>query len=337
MAFNLRELPRTVVSSDMAGKSVLIYGASRTGKTSQACKFPKPLVLAFENGLRSIPGIAYAPMTKWSDFVSILKELSNPSNQDYVRENFETIVLDELSVACEMCSEYVCQTNGAESISKGNNGYGLWQELDSAFSKQIRILMNLPLTIIIIAHEGTRDFQNDKGETISKIYPAGAKRLVPMAVQLCDIIAYLEPQGLDENGNEIPSSAIMVQTKDVYAGSRFSHLAPGLKEFSAKNLTEAIREAVKLEEESSGVKSVSYEEQKARSTKREMTFDELRNEIGTIVSKLMDAGRGDEYTNIINTYFGRKDFKIQAIKKDEEAETRQAVECVLAELKNLNI
>ena len=56
MAFNLRELPRTVVSSDMAGKSVLIYGASRTGKTSQACKFPKPLVLAFENGLRSIPG-----------------------------------------------------------------------------------------------------------------------------------------------------------------------------------------------------------------------------------------------------------------------------------------
>lgn len=338
MAFNLRELPKTVVSSDMAGKSVLMFGSSRTGKTSQACKFPKPLVLAFENGLRNISGVTYVPMTKWSDFVSILKELSNPSNADYVKENFETIVLDELSVACEMCSEYVCQVNGAESIGKGNNGYGLWQELDATFGKQLRTLMNLPLTIIIIAHDGTRDFQNEKGETISKIYPAGQKRLVPMAVHACDVIAYLKPNGLDASGKEIPSSAIMVQTNEVYAGSRFTYLTPYLKEFSAANLTAAIREAVKMEEENSGIKAVSYEEQKAvtQAAIRQLSFAQMKSEIGEIAMKLHENGRMNEYSAIVDNYLG-KGFSISSIPEDREAELRQGVECVYAELKNLNV
>lgn len=322
-------IKKSVVSNSMKGKSILLFGQSRTGKTSQAAKFPKPLIFAFENGLRSLNNVDYVPITRWSDFVSYLKDISNPKEQPAYLEEFETLVIDELSVACDMCSEYVCAKYGVDSISEGRKGYGLWKELDDEFSKQIRILMNLPFTIVIIGHDGEREFPNptpnDKdGAKITKIYPAGIKRLVPFAVHQCDVIAYLKPNGLDANGREIPSSAIMAQTNDVYAGSRFTHLQPFIKVFSAEALTTAIKEAV--EKEDGG--TVTYEEQKKADEVAPLkNYDQLMMQIKEMAMKFKTADRMNEYVEVAEEYMG----KGKGV-KDATPEQTQLLELILLDL-----
>ena len=41
-------LQPSTISRDLSGKSFLIYGTRKSGKTSNAVKFPKPLVMGFE-------------------------------------------------------------------------------------------------------------------------------------------------------------------------------------------------------------------------------------------------------------------------------------------------
>ena len=57
------------VIKGMKGKSVLIYGANRTGKTSNLVKAPKPLVCCFENGLNAIDSIKNIKVKKWNDWI----------------------------------------------------------------------------------------------------------------------------------------------------------------------------------------------------------------------------------------------------------------------------
>jgi hypothetical protein len=44
------------VSRDLRGYSVMLYGTPKSGKTYNATRFPKHLLLAFEKGYNAIPG-----------------------------------------------------------------------------------------------------------------------------------------------------------------------------------------------------------------------------------------------------------------------------------------
>ena len=47
---NIFDVKPHEVSRDLRGYTVVLYGAPKTGKTTTAAKFPKPLLLAFEAG-----------------------------------------------------------------------------------------------------------------------------------------------------------------------------------------------------------------------------------------------------------------------------------------------
>lgn len=52
MGIDLLSLQPTVISRDLRGKYVLLYGKAKSGKTTAATQFPKSLLLAFEKGLK---------------------------------------------------------------------------------------------------------------------------------------------------------------------------------------------------------------------------------------------------------------------------------------------
>ena len=60
---------------------------------------------------------------------------------------------------------------------------------------------------------------------------------------LCDFCFYLKPNGIDENGDTIPSTAICKQTKNVFARSRYA-IQTFVEPFTAKNLKDAIVKAI---------------------------------------------------------------------------------------------
>lgn len=68
----------------------------KTGKTTTAAKFPKPLLLAFETGYLTIPGVMALPINKWSEFKQALKQLKD----EKAHEMYENIIVDTVNDIC---------------------------------------------------------------------------------------------------------------------------------------------------------------------------------------------------------------------------------------------
>ncbi|MDD4358882.1 MAG: ATP-binding protein [Candidatus Pacebacteria bacterium] len=327
MAYDIFNPQVSKVSRGLEGKTFLIYGTNSVGKTKQATRFPKPFYLAFERGINAISGVPFAPIQKWSDFIQINKQLTNPLKQDDIKNMYNTIIFDTVDAAAIMCQQYVCTKFDAESIASGNKGYGLWSEYATEFWTQINLLTSCGFTVYFIAHQGTREFADAKGETYEKIYPKGDKRSIDPIADLCDVVGFAQENGLDENGKEIKSSLYLVQTKEYFARSRFDYMVPFIKEFTAENLEKALADAVAEEEKHKAGSTVNYEEFKESQETKRLTFEELMEQIGSIAQgistneKLNDNEReelANEYIEIVENYLGAGKKVSEANKKQTE-------------------
>lgn len=324
----LKKPKKSVVSYDLNGKSMLLYGTNSTGKTFQATHFPKPVVFAAEYGLNGLNDIPYYPINKWGDYVSLIRDFQR--NLEEAKEEYQTIIVDEVSVLDDLCKRYICETYGVNQIKDGNNGYGLWQEYRGEWKKARVDLMNMGFATIFIAHEGTRDFQNEDGSTYSKIYPGGGDKVnMSDLCDACDIIAYARVNNPDENGNEVKSSLYLKGSRKFHARSRFPAMTPYLKEFTADNLQKAIHDAIEADEEINGYKAVSYTEQQKNKEVQSRSYDELFEAIKKIAVKMNEKNMVAKYKEVVEKYLGAG----RGVQDTTPAQT-QALELILDELKD---
>ena len=318
------------VTKGVEGKTILVYGTNRTGKTKVATSFEKPYYLPFENGLGGVSGVPTLPIQKWADFLKINKQLTNSKTLTKAREAYQTLIFDGVESSAMMCQDFICQKHDADSIKSGNEGYGLWSEYETEFKRQLDLLTGVGYTVIFISHEGSRKYLDDAGEEYSKIYPKGDKRSIDPICDLCDIIAYARVNNKDEDGNEVKSSLFLTNTNYYHAGSRFDYLPPFLKEFSAKNLEDAICSAVEKQEEMEKGGTATLAEIKLETAVEVMSFEDLKANIEKIVIGLHKAGRLQEYTDIKNEYLGA-DMGV----KDATKKQYQSLEMIYNDIKEL--
>lgn len=317
------------VSYDLDGKSMLLYGTNSTGKTFQAARFPKPVVFAAEYGLGGLDDVPYYPINKWGDYTNLIKSFQK--NLEEAKQIYQTIIVDEVSVLDSLCERFICEKFDVDEIKQGNGGYGLWKEYRGEWKRARAALMNLGFATIFIAHEGTRDFQDEDGNTYSKIYPGGGDKMnMSDLCDACDIIAYARLNNPDENGNEAKSSLYLKGSRKFHARSRFPAMAPYLEEFTAENLQKAIREAIATDATVKGYKPVSYKEQQAAAAVEKPGYEDLFNEIKDIAMKMAEAGKGAQYKEVVEKHLG-KDKGVQ----DTTPKQTQLLEMILEDLKDL--
>lgn len=333
----------SVVSRDLSGKSILIYGQNRVGKTRNLCKLPKPVVLAFEAGLNAIAGVPFFSMQDWKSYIQFVKQITDPKNLERAKSMYQTIILDEISAMGNLCAQYVCTKFGVQSLGENKrspdgrvdftfNGY---KELDNENQRWMRKLMAAGFTVAYIGHEGTRDFKDTNGDDYTKIVPKGDKRIVDAICDAVDIIAYAMPNGLDKDGNEVKSSLFLANTPRFLAGSRFDYMPPFLMEFTAEGLISAVEQAVIEQERAEGIRAVSYEEQEATKTVAQgPDYNELRTQIEHYAKMLYNEQTGMDpcYIAIVEEHLG----KGGSVKESTPAQTQQ-LEMILYDLKRLEI
>ena len=113
------------ISRDLKGKYMLIYGASKIGKTSFAVQAPRTLTCAFELGLNALSGQRYVPLPTWSDFKKVVSQLRKPQ----AKEMYDTIVIDTATWAYGLCEKYICQREGTEDLRSIPWGKNPWPPL----------------------------------------------------------------------------------------------------------------------------------------------------------------------------------------------------------------
>jgi hypothetical protein len=174
----------------------------------------------------------------------------------------------------------------------------------------VNTLLSCNYTVVFIGHEQEKD---------GKMYPKGDKRSVDPVKDFVDYVIYLRSNGVDDEGRVIPSSAYLAETDQFFARSRFDTTPTYLPVWSAEALEEAVNIGIEGKERESGVKAVSYEEQKAQNTSVSYDYDEVMDLLQEVGQKFAKAGKMDELTEIVEETLGRGKKVSECTKKQLDA------------------
>lgn len=298
----------TVISRDLKGKYLLLYGKPKTGKTTMASRFPKNLLIAFEKGYNAIDGIKAIDVNKWSEFRQVLRQLEKPE----AREMYDTITIDTTTIAYEMCEQFVCSQNGVQSIRDIPWGQG-WTLAKKEFESCLRKITMLGYGLVLISHIETRKEKTADDSEIEILAPSMPKRCYEVVNQIVDIIGYIATEW-DDDGNS-HRWLYTRQTPTVMAGSRFPYLAPKIK-LGYQELVDAINEAIDKQRDLDGATVVDKIEKKQE---EELSFSEIRDEASKIWAKLVNENpeNAEKILKKVEMIFGRK-LKLSEITEDQK-------------------
>ena len=307
MAIDILSIEPTVISRDLKGKYILVYGKPKTGKTTLASRFPKNLLIAFEKGYNAIDGIRAVDINKWADFKLVLRQLEKPE----AREMYDTITIDTTTIAYEMCKQYVCAQNAVQSVADIPWGQG-YAATKKEFEKCLRKITMLGYGLVLISHIETRKEQTSDDNEIEILAPSMPKRCYEVVNQIVDIIGYISTEW-DDDGNST-RWLYTRQTPTVMAGSRFKYLAPKIK-LGYEELVAAINEAIDKQRDMDGATVVDKLEVK---TEEPLDFNKIRTEASELWAELVkeDTANADIILKKVEMIFGRK-IKLSEITEDQ--------------------
>ena len=275
---HLWEVEKNVISRDLKGKYVLLYGKPKSGKTTAACSFPDAVLLAFEKGYNAI-GDAYPfDINKWSDYKMAIRDLADQRTKD----RFKTVIIDTVSICWDMCEKFVCQQNGVQKIADIPWGAG-YTACKKEFESSLRQITQLGYGVVLIAHSASRVEKTADGSDIEIISPDLPKRASEVCNGIVDIIGYI---GNEWVNGERKRWLYTRETPTLFAGSRFKYM-PDKIPFSYEQLVNAIADAIEMAEKKDGATVV--DSAKPTSTV-EVNFDEVRAKAQDLWTKLVGSG-----------------------------------------------
>ncbi len=320
MAIDILSIKPSVISRDLRGKYVLLYGKAKSGKTTAACSFPKALLCAFERGYNAIGGVMAQDITKWSDFKLVLRQLEKAE----AREMFETIIIDTVSIAWDLCEQFICAQNGVQKISDIPWGQG-YSSCKKEFESSLRKITQLGYGVVLISHNATRIEKTADGSEIEVISPELPKRAAEICNGIVDIIGYI--------GNEYKDGVnerylYTRETPTLFAGSRFKYLAPKIP-FGYNELVQAISEAIDKAEKLDGITVVDKKEDTIE-VKR--SFEEVQKEAKELWDMLIkrDPENAKKIMKKVEIIFGRP-MKLSEITEDQQ----DLFELVISDMKTI--
>ncbi len=204
-------------SSDLATKTVLIYGPPKIGKSTFASRFPGALFLECEPGLNELE-VFKTPTYTWDDFLQACKLVAAGGHP------FKTIVVDTADNAFKMCSEHVCRKHEIDYEGDMAHGKG-WAMVKNEWHRVLTRLASLPYGLVLISHAVDKTVETRTGE-YTKTQPSLPDRARAVVLGLVDMILYCDTvPRKDASGQVVIDRVIRTKPHPTYeAGDRTGRL-----------------------------------------------------------------------------------------------------------------
>ena len=295
MAINLLQIKPHKVSTDLTGYITYIYGAPKTGKTTLATQMPGAILLAFEKGYNALPGVMAQDITSWGEMKQVYRELKKPA----VKQMYQSIIVDTIDIAADMCQKYICDQNGITTLGELGFGKG-WTFFKNEFSQVFRGLTQLGYAVLFIGHD--REVMDDAGNKTIRPALSNSTRIV--IAGMADIIGYAhQVKGRDSD----KTSTLTVRCADdsIECGARFKYMKSEFP-MSYDNLVEELRAAIEKEAAEHDNKFITDEKQKTVE-REEYDFDTLMKEFKGLCEALMDEDESNasKITATVEHYLGK--------------------------------
>lgn len=305
-AIDIFNIPENVISRDLKGRFLCIYGPEKVGKSTFGAKLPRPLFCNFEVGTNYLP-VRPVNIDKWSTFKQVLRQLERPEAHDH----YDTVVIDTVSEAYAACEQFICAQNAVQRIGEIPYGRG-YADTKREFESALRKITMLGFGLCCICHAEKKTIPGPDDSTIDTMQPAMPTRAADVVNRMVDIIAYID-QRFDENGESV-RRFITRRTPTVLAGSRLPYLDPVIP-FSYEDLIDAIGRAIDKQEAEDGIKVVDTAEHQQT---EQLDFDKLREEASVLWGNLVgkDPANAERILKKAEMIFGRK-IKLSEITEDQ--------------------
>jgi hypothetical protein len=248
MAIDIFSIEPSVISRDLKGKYIAIYGREKVGKSTFGARLPRALFCNFEVGTNFISGVRAQNITTWSDFKLVLRQLGQPKAHDI----YDTVVIDTVGQAYTLCEEFICAQAGVQKLGDIPYGAG-YASCKKEFESALRKITMLGFGVCCICHSEVKKEAGPNDTVVEVVSPAMPSRAADVVNRLVDIIAYIDVS-YDEKGQAV-RSFVTRRTPTIMAGSRLPYLDAVIP-FSYESLVDAIGRAIDRQQEIDGAKVV---------------------------------------------------------------------------------
>lgn len=311
MAIDIFSIEPSVISRDLKGKYIAIYGREKVGKTTFGAHLPRALFCNFEVGTNFISGVRAQNITTWSDFKLVLRQLGQPKAHDI----YDTVVIDTVGQAYTLCEEFICAQAGVQKLGDIPYGAG-YASCKKEFESALRKITMLGFGVCCICHSEVKKEAGPNDTVVEVVSPAMPSRAADVVNRLVDIIAYIDVS-YDEKGQAV-RSFVTRRTPTIMAGSRLPYLDAVIP-FSYESLVDAIGRAIDRQQEIDGAKVVDTAVAQVES---KLDYNALMSEAGALWKQIVvidgevneDAAR--RVQKRVEMIFGRV-VKISEITEDQ--------------------
>lgn len=245
------------------------------------------------------------------DFKLVLRQLEKPEAQ----EMYDTISIDTVTIAWDLCEMYICAQHGVQKIADIPWGGG-YAACKKEFESCLRKITMLGYGIVLISHDAKRIEKTPDGSEIEILFPDVPKRARDIVNQLVDIIGYIGVEWDAEGKSQ--RYLYTRQTPTIMAGSRYKYLNPKIK-FGYSELVNAVAEAIEKSEQLDGAIVVDQVEQ---TVIEKLDYEAIRKKAFELWIKLVgegenaDAEMAQRILKKVEMIFGRP-VKLSEITEDQ--------------------
>ena len=253
---------------------------------------PGAVLLAFQKGYNALPGVMAQDITSWGEMKQVYRELKKPA----VKQKFQSIIVDTIDIAADMCQKYICDQNGITTLGELGFGKG-WTFFKNEFSLVFRGLTQLGYAVVFIGHD--KEVLDDSGNrTIRSALTSSVRTII---TGMADIIGYAH----QTKGQ--PQSVLTIRCGDdsIECGSRFKYIKPEFP-MSYNNLVNAVREAIEKEAAENDNKFITDKKQEVKEAPS-YDFNLLMKEFQGLVEAIMDESPDNaaKITSTVEHYLGK--------------------------------
>lgn len=295
MAIDLLSLQPNKVSRDLSGYITYIYGPGGAGKTTFGASCKDSLLLAFEIGYKTIPGVRAQAIQTWGEVKQVLRELKKPE----VKNVFKTIVVDTVDIASQLCEKYMCSQLGIENIGDGGWTTNGWAKAKKEWEQTWRAFTMEGYAVVFISHSKDKVFKRKDGSEYNQIVPSCPAAYEEIIKNMVDLMGYIDV----DNGER----KLVLRSADdsIDCKSRFKMITPVIT-FGYNELVEALNEAIDKEAsltDGAFVTDESFKTPEVVNYNFDALIEEFQNLVGAVMTK--SQSNAPKLTSIVDRYLGK--------------------------------
>lgn len=208
---------KTPPKPDLADLTVLVYGATKIGKSTWCSHADNAIFLSTEPGLNSLE-VFQVPVRSWDELLTACGEIAEGNHQ------FKTVILDTVDNAYRMCAEHVCRKFKVEHESDLGYGKG-FALINNEFQRVLNKLAFMPYGLYLISHSQETEIETRTGK-YNKTVPTLPEKARKIVLGLVDMILYCDIETAAGADGKMIARRVMRTKPSLYyeAGDRTGRL-----------------------------------------------------------------------------------------------------------------